>query len=232
MSRDDRRAFFHQYGVGLTLLVAMYVLITILRSVRSDFAPELWAGLGVDATAHIYAWTELAVAFGVLILNGSAVLIADNRRAFRFAMKLAIIGPIIAVSATASLHAGLSPYAFMVLQGVGLYLPYFAVHTTIFERLIAMTRDRGNIGYLMYLADAFGYLGYVVVLITRNLARPIGGFLPFYEQLSTVIASTSIATMIPCWRYFAAHSATRKSKTPATPLADVIDAYGDAEANS
>jgi hypothetical protein len=58
----------------------------------------------------------------------------------------------------------------MVLQGVGLYLPYIAVHTTIFERLIAMTRDRGNIGYLMYLADAFGYLGYVFVLLGRNAA--------------------------------------------------------------
>ena len=53
----------------------------------------------------------------------------------------------------------------MVLHGLGLYLPYVAVHTTIFERLIAMTRDRGNIGYLMYLADAFGYLGYVVVML-------------------------------------------------------------------
>ena len=60
------------------------------------------------------------------------------------------------------------PFVFMVLLGLGLYVPYVAVHTTIFGRLIAMTRDRGNIGYLMYLADAFGYLGYVAVMIGKN----------------------------------------------------------------
>ena len=43
------------------------------------------------------------------------------------------------------------------------------MHTTIFERLIAMTRDRGNLGYLMYLADAFGYLGYVAVMLAHNV---------------------------------------------------------------
>lgn len=55
----------------------------------------------------------------------------------------------------------LEPIPFMVMIGLGLYIPYVAVHTTIFELAIAMTRDRGNIGYLIYLADAFGYLGYV-----------------------------------------------------------------------
>lgn len=52
----------------------------------------------------------------------------------------------------------------MVLIGAGLYLPYVAVHTTIFERLIALTRDRGNMGFLMYVVDSLGYLGYVAVL--------------------------------------------------------------------
>ena len=53
----------------------------------------------------------------------------------------------------------------MVLMGLGLYLPYVAIHTTVFERLIAMTRERGNLGFLMYLADAVGYLGYAVVMV-------------------------------------------------------------------
>ena len=46
----------------------------------------------------------------------------------------------------------------MVLTGPGLHLPHVLVHTTLFERLMAVTRDGGNLGFLMYLADSAGYL--------------------------------------------------------------------------
>jgi hypothetical protein len=103
----------------------------------------------------------------------------------------------------------LSPFAFMVLSGLGLYLPYFAVHTTLFERLIAMTRDRGNIGYLMYLADAFGYLGYVFVLLAKNFAGMGQGFLSFYLAVSWFVAVACALLLLPCWRYFLSHPATQ-----------------------
>lgn len=150
------------------------------------------------------------MAAGVLLLNGSAVLIADNRRAFFTALGLAAAGPLLVVAALLGLAwGGLSPLAFLVLHGLGLYLPYIAVHTTLFERLIAMTRDRGNIGYLMYLADAFGYLGYVAVLLARNLLGPAEAFLPFFLTLSWAIACGCLVLLLPCWYSFATHPATR-----------------------
>jgi hypothetical protein len=91
----------------------------------------------------------------------------------------------------------------MVLLGLGLYLPYVAVHTTIFERLIAMTRDRGNIGYLMYLADAFGYLGYVCVMVAKNLWPMQDNFLDFFVLTSCVVASASLVLLLLCGAYFA-----------------------------
>jgi hypothetical protein len=60
------------------------------------------------------------------------------------------------------------PQLMMILIGAGLDLPYVAVHTTIFERLIAWTRDRANLGFLMYLADALGYCGYVILMLVKN----------------------------------------------------------------
>jgi hypothetical protein len=230
MNRAERRQFFGRYGLGLTLLVAMFLLVTILRSIRSDFAPEIWKGLGVDAQAGHYAWTEILVAVGVLALNGSAVLIAGNRRAFFFAMSLAIVGPAMVLAAPLALRAGLSPFAFVVLQGLGLYLPYIAVHTTIFERLIAMTRDRSNIGYLMYLADAFGYLGYVAVLIWRNVAPSTGDFFDFYQSLSVAVSTVCIVAMIPCWQYFASHPATQRDpQQTELALPPAVDPWDDAE---
>src|SRR5262249_47951949 len=95
------------------------------------------------------------------------------------------------------------PFPFMVLLGLGLYLPYVAVHTTLFERLVALTRDRGNIGYLMYLAGAFGYLGYVAVMLARTFGQPSGDFPAFFFTSSWAIALISLAALLLAVVYFA-----------------------------
>jgi len=155
----------------------------------------------------------MAVAAGVLLLTGATVFIQDHRRAFFTGIGLAFGGAVLIGAALLGLQAGaLSPMAFMVLIGLGLYMPYIVVHTTIFDRLIAMTRDRGNIGYLMCLADAFGYLGYVAVLLARNMLAPAENFLGFFIALSWVIAGACVLLLVPCWIYFATHPATRRSR--------------------
>jgi hypothetical protein len=210
MTAADRRAFFRRYAAGLLLLGAAYLLVTVLRSVRADFAPEVWAGLGVTGQPGVFTYSEMAVAACVLVLSGAAVLIRDNRRAFAYAMATAAAGAVLLAAALAGRRAGvLSPLAFMVLHGVGLYLPYIAVHTTVFERLIAMTRDRGTVGYLMYLVDAFGYLGYVVVLLARTAGGGGPDFLAFFVPLSWAIAAATLALLVPAWYYFLAHPAAR-----------------------
>ncbi len=221
MTRAERWAFFRRYAPGLVLLVAVYVLITILRSVRADFAPEIWTGLQGTVPPEVFGWSESAVALGVLLFNGSVVFIRGNRSAFFAGLTLALSGVCLIAVALLGLQAGvLAPFPFMVCIGLGLYLPYIAVHTTIFERLIAMTRDRGNIGYLMYLADSFGYLGYVAVLFARNWLGSTQNFLAFFISLSWVTAGACVLLLIPCWRYFARHEATRS--VPERELAEVV----------
>jgi hypothetical protein len=210
MTAADRRAFFRRYAAGLLLLGAAYLLVTVLRSVRADFAPEVWAGLGVTGQPGMFAYSEMAVAACVLVLSGSAVLIRDNRRAFTYAMGTAAAGAVVLAAALVGLQAGLlSPLAFMVLHGVGLYLPYIVVHTTVFERLIAMTRDRGTVGYLMNLVDAFGYLGYVAVLLACTAGGGGPDFLAFFVPLSWVISAATLALVVPAWYYFVSHPAAR-----------------------
>jgi Family of unknown function (DUF5690) len=205
LDRAGRGALFRRYATGLTLLILVYLLITVLRSVRADFAPEIWSGL-METTVPpaVYSWSEMAVAAGVLLLAGATVLIRSHRRAFFAGLGLALGGPILIAAALVGDQAGvLSPLPFMVLIGLGLYLPYILVHTTLFERLMAMTRERGNIGYLMYLADAFGYLGYVAVLLGRTVAAPGDDFLSFFIVLSWATAVACVLLLVPCWRYFA-----------------------------
>jgi hypothetical protein len=229
LSPSERRQFFQRYALGLTLLALVYLLITVARSVRADFAPEIWAGLDATVRPDVFARSEMLVALGVLLLNGSAVFIRDNRHAFFAALMLALGGVVLIAVSLLGLRAGLlSPFAFMVLHGLGLYLPYIAVHTTIFERLIAMTRDRGNIGYLMYLVDAFGYLGYVAVLMARNVVKPSETFLSYFVTLSWVVAVACVVFLLPCWRYFALHPATRGKQDAEPDRVQWAEAQGGA----
>ncbi len=100
-------------------------------------------------------------------------------------------------------RGGIDGFAFMVLLGSGLYLPYVAIHTTVFERLIAMTRERGNLGFLMYVADSVGYLGYAVLMIARG-ALPSGpDFLRFFERTSGVIGVLTCVSLVLAGWYFA-----------------------------
>ncbi len=42
----------------------------------------------------------------------------------------------------------------------------------VFERLIAASRRPCNLGFLMYVADAVGYLGYAVVIVLKTVLGP------------------------------------------------------------
>jgi hypothetical protein len=186
MSREDRRQWLRRHGLGIALITAGYLLVTVLRSLRADFAPELWAALGTTGQPGVFTRSELWVTLGVVAGNGAVFLVRDNRRSFLLALGVAIGGLGLGMAAVAGRSAGLDGFSYMVLLGLGLYLPYVAVHTTLFERLIALTRDRGNLGYLMYLADAFGYLGYVAVMLLRLWLKPTGDLLGFFQTAAAI----------------------------------------------
>ena len=169
MTRADRGAFLARYGAALAPLVLLYLLITIVRSLRSDFAREIFLSLGEEATPASFAWSEIWVGLVTLVVSAAAVLIADNRRALLAALMICGVGAGLLACALLGQQAGwFGPFPFMVLLGIGLYLPYLVVHTSLFERLLGLTQERGNVGFLMYLADSAGYFGYVVCMLLKN----------------------------------------------------------------
>lgn len=188
-----RARVFRRHALGLSLLVIIYTLITFLRSLRDDFAVEIWAGLGETKKPEIYAISELLVMFAVVFVNGAAFLIHNNRRAFLAALGAIAAGLCTILIATfAFLQEWIGGFSFMVVIGVGIYVPYVAFHTTLFERMIAVFRDVANLGYLMYLADAFGYLGYVVILLIGNCGSQHIRFLPLLINCCIIISVVSI----------------------------------------
>ncbi|MFN0067012.1 MAG: DUF5690 family protein [Limisphaerales bacterium] len=212
INRADRRALLRRHGPGLLLITLAYTLITVLRSIRADFAPELWAALGTTGQPGVFTRSEMWVALAVVAVNALAVGVRDNRAAFLLSLGISAGGLLLIPAAILLRQSGsLGAFAFMVLLGIGLYLPYVAVHTTVFERLIALTRDRANLGYLMYVADAAGYLGYVAVMAARNVLKAQAEFLPFFLTASWVVVIVAAGAFVAA----AALLGRRAPRTPA-----------------
>jgi hypothetical protein len=138
------------------------------------------------------------VALGVIVSNSLLVLVRDNRSALLTALALSILSLGVAGGAILLFRSGgMSAFPFMVVLGLGMYVPYVAVHTTIFERLIALTRERGNMGFLMYLADAVGYLGYAAVMLGHSYFPSKERFLDFFIAVSSgIVVAATIALII------------------------------------
>ena len=96
----------------------------------------------------------------------------------------------------------MSPMLWMILSGGGIFLSYILFNGVIFDRLLAAFRERGNVGFLIYMADAIGYLGSVLVLLWRNFGRADLNWVDFFGDLCLYWSLIIIFFSLFCWRYF------------------------------
>ena len=181
MFAAQRRAFLKQYGPGVLLLVLAYVMLTAFRDFRDNFAAEIWIELGYGGTSSVFTASELPIAVVTLVALGALMLVRDNRRALMAVHALTGFGlALIGLSTLAFQHGLLAPLPWMIASGAGLYLAYTPFNALLFDRLIAATRQVGTAGFLIYLADASGYLGSVALTLGRNLATVRMPWLSFF----------------------------------------------------
>jgi MFS family permease len=169
MDREQRRNFIRRFGIALIPIIIAYIVLTILRDFSEDFANELWTETGYEKHAEIFAQTSTIVSLIVLAVIGGFFLIRNNYRAFQLNNVIIIFGFILAATATITFHLNIiSPVTWIILADAGLYLAYVPYNCLYFERMLATYKEPGNVGFLIYLADAFGYLGTVVVLLVKE----------------------------------------------------------------
>jgi len=211
MDKAARKSLLGRFALGLVLLAAVYAITGVLRGVRGDFSREIWEGLDFKVDAAVFSKSELIVAFAILAIVSLLTLVKDNRKAFAWGLGLSCAGYALVIVTLSCLHFHLvDPFAFMVLIGFGLYLPYIAFHTTVFERLIAYTREKGTIGYLMYVADASSYAGLVILLFVKNLGEADPkSIVPFFIGLSWITAIACLLMLPPAYFYFKSHRSER-----------------------
>ncbi|WP_233164209.1 DUF5690 family protein [Snuella sedimenti] len=211
MTKNERKEFLRQHGIGFSGLVLIYILLTIVRDFRDNFIVEFWSELGYAQKPGLITLTEVPVAIIVLVIAAFGVLLRDSYKAFNWSMWLTASGGILILIASVLFKEALvSPVAWIIATGVGVYLPYILFHCLIFERLVAFLRAKGNVGFLFYTADALGYLGSVFILFYKELIDNKGSLVSFFEQIninaSIVVIIGSILTMV----YFKSKYAKRK----------------------
>jgi len=172
MNRQDRIALFAAHAPALILLIAVYVMLTALRDFRDNFSAEIWAELGFKNAASIFTLSELPVAAIVLVGLAALMGVKDNRRAVSFNLGFVALGFALLGASTLAyqLHV-LPPVWWMILAGAGLYMGYTPFNAMLFDRMIAATGKVGTAGFLIYVADSFGYIGSISLLLVKSFAK-------------------------------------------------------------
>lgn len=169
MDKKQRKKISGEFALGLFLLILSYIMLTIYRDLRDNFAVDIWKSAGVTGNSMIFTWAELPIALVVLIVMSSIMFIKDNRKAFRFNNYIILTGFMVIGLSTLALKLGIiNPTVWMILLGLGIYLGYLPYNCIMFDRLIAAFGSAANAGFFIYVADSFGYLGSVGALIFKN----------------------------------------------------------------
>ena len=169
MNVGDRKKFLATFWPGIILSVVAYMLLTTFRDFRDNFSADIWKTLGYGNSPEIFTATEIPISIIVLFVMGSLMLIKNNKVAFMINHIIIAIGMVlIGVSTMLYTNDFLSAPIWIILMGLGLYLGYVPFNCILFDRLIATFKYVGTVGFIMYVADSFGYLGSICVLLFKE----------------------------------------------------------------
>jgi hypothetical protein len=197
MSPLERRTIIKNFGGVLVLFILGYIILTMIRDVRDNFGVEIWKGLGYGDDASVYTTSEIPATVLLLILLGALYRIKDNKKALLLNLWLTIAGLVLLVLATLAFYTGnLSGMLWMMITGVGLFVPYILYNGILFDRLIGAFRITANVGFFIYIVDAFGYLSSVGILLYKNFGNQSISWLQFYTVLCVVAGIIGVMIMI------------------------------------
>ncbi len=194
MLAADRKAFLKIFYPGVVFLVLVYIFVTVLREVRDSFMADMWRASGEDFMPGVFAKTETLISIVILAMIAGMVIIKNNLKAFLIAQWMMLAGFILSGVVTwLYMQQQLSIFNWMTLVGLGLYMTYIPYNSILFDRLLAAFKYAANVGFLIYVADAFGYLASVAVVLAKTVLKLELNWLNFYINLVMI---TSVAGVL------------------------------------
>lgn len=203
LTKTERVQLFKQLALPLTAIIVFYIFITGIRDFRDNFAREIWDSIGFEGNSSIYSVSEIPIAISVLIIMIAIGLVSKNYKAFKLYHLAVFSGGIIIGITTLLFQLDIiTPVVWMIASGFGLFLGYIPFQGLFFDRMIATFKIKGNVGFLIYIADAFGYLGSVLILLYKNFGKGDVSYLSFFIILLYIIAILCITVTIISFFFF------------------------------
>ena len=203
MTKKGRSNFLKSFFPGLILLIVAYVMLTIIRDYRSNFAANIWNELGYEKDASIFTRSELPASIVVLVLMSLLIFVKKNINALFINHIVIITGFLVATGFTLLFMKGrISPFWWMTMTGVGLYMSYVPFNCMLFERLIASFKYISNAGFIIYVADSFGYLGSDAVLLVKNFTHLDISWTDFFIRMVLFVSAIGIILIVLSSIYF------------------------------
>jgi len=203
MNSAERKKFLNEFFFGIVFLVFTYIILTVFRDLRDNFSAEIWSGLGHSGNPAIFTLTEIPVAFFTLLILALITFIKSNYKAFNSILLIVSIGLfLIFVAGILYNWQWISGEVWMVLLGVGLYLGYIPFNAFLYERLISSFKYVSNIGFVMYVSDAFGYLGSTIVIFFKNFVSADVIWLDFIKDSSIIVSAIGIVAIFLAHQFF------------------------------
>jgi Family of unknown function (DUF5690) len=225
MDAAERGAFLAVYWPGVTLLTAAYILLTAFRDFRDNFAAEVWTALGYGKESAVFTQSELPVAAIALVALAAVMAVRDNLKALMVIHGIIVVGFLVMGASAWAFEAHLiSPLAFMIAAGAGLYMAYTPFNAMLFDRLVAFSGRVATAGFLIYVADASGYLGSVALLVWRNFGVVKMDWLRFFILSAYATSAVGAVLSAAAAIYFLRRSqsaAPLRDITPTSNLANV-----------
>lgn len=202
MNGSERSTFFRTFAPGLIFLTGLYMFLTAYRDFRDNFAADLWIEMGEEGAA-VFTQTEIPIAFVVLACLAAIYRVRDNRRAFFLIHWLMFAGAaLIGLSTFAFDQGWIGGLAWMTMVGTGLYLAYVPFGCVLFDRLIAATKVVATSVFMIYVTDAFGYVGSILVVLFKNFGEADLSWLEFFRGFSYATSGVCCGAFLVSMGYF------------------------------
>jgi MFS family permease len=211
MQKEDRQQLMKEFGTGIFLVTITYIFLTVMRDIRDNYMANMWRELGYGSNYSIFTRTETITSVIILLMMGSLVLIRKNIQAFRIVHLVIFAGFLLAGVSSLLFSIGkLDGALWMQLTGLGLYMAYIPFNCIFFERMIASFRIAANVGFLIYITDAFGYLGSVLVMLLKETIRMEINWSSFYAWGVVGFSVVGLFGILASLRWFSGKYKTMK----------------------
>ncbi|MDV7696606.1 DUF5690 family protein [Chryseobacterium soli] len=203
LHKTERKALIRQFFIPLVCITVLYISLTVLRDFRDNFNREIWDDMHSKFDSSIFTLTEIPIAVMVLLILSCMVKVKNNQKAFTYYHYILFAGiGTVGISTYLFQSGSLPPFPWMVLSGFGMYICYIPFNGIYFDRMIAAFEIKGNVGFLIYFVDSFGYLGSVLILLYKNFGSAQTSWLSFYIQLNYIIVAAALISSVVAFLAF------------------------------